>query len=444
MAKVLTDAAIKKYKPTAERRVIRDAQASSLYLVVQPSGAKSWLMRFRRPDGKVGKIVLGSFDASGRELEGEPQIGMPLSLVAARQLAAEVHRQRALGKDVVADHKQRRQRGRSATAGTFGALVRRYVAEHARIKTRRWRDAARLLGLDYPTNGDGEPTEIPGGLAQRWGSRDADAITGHDVWSVVEEARATAVPGLKPLRKDQVSGIRAGYFFAAVSGLFGWLKKRRLIATNPAADVAAPEKPRARDRVLTDAEIAKVWRAAEKLGAPRQQIVRLLLLTGCRVREVAGMRRDELSEDGATWTIPGARTKNRRPHVLILPALATDLIATAPEVSAEFVFSVNGRTAASLGGRPKKLLDLSGVGAWRLHDIRRTTATGMANIGIAPHIIEAVLNHISGARAGVAGIYNRAAYAPEKKSALQRWASHVEGLVTERPSRVVSIKGRRT
>ena len=114
------------------------------------------------------------------------------------------------------------------------------------------------------------------------------------------------------------------------------------------------------------------------------------------------MRRDELSEDGATWTIPGARTKNRRPHVLILLALAMDLIATAPEVSAEFVFSVNGRTAASLGGRPKKLLDLSGVGAWRLHDIRRTTATGMANIGIAPHIIEAVLNHISGARAGVA------------------------------------------
>ena len=169
-----------KVQADRQRRVIRDAQASSLYLVVQPSAAKSWLMCFRRPEGRSARSCWVLFDASGRELEGEPQIGMPLSLVAARQLAAEVHRQRALGKDVVADHKQRRQRGRSATAGTFGALVRRYVAEHARIKTRRWRDAARLLGLNYPTNGDGEPTES-GGLAQRWGSRDADAITGHDV-----------------------------------------------------------------------------------------------------------------------------------------------------------------------------------------------------------------------------------------------------------------------
>ena len=100
-----------------------------------------------------------------------------------------------------------------------------------------------------------------------------------------------------------------------------------------------------------------MWRAASELGAPREQIVRLLILTGCRKQEVAGMRRDELSDDGSTWTIPGSRTKNGRPHVLTLPASARELVSAAPAVSAEFVFSIDGRGPASLGGRPKKRID---------------------------------------------------------------------------------------
>ena len=200
--------------------------------------------------------MLGGFDASGRELTGEPQIGMPLSLVAARRLAAEIHRQRALGRDVVADHKAKRQRRSLAQAGTFASLVRKYVAEHARPKTRNWHDAARMLGLSYPKAGDGEPSEIPGGLAQRWAARDAAAIGEHDVWSVLEEARATAIPGIEPLRKDEVSDVRAGLFFSALSGLFGWLKKRRLIDQNPAAGVAS----RSRRPPATASSPTRSWR----------------------------------------------------------------------------------------------------------------------------------------------------------------------------------------
>ena len=398
-------------------------------------------MRFRRPDGKVGKIVLGSYDASGRELEGEPQIGMPLSLVATRQLEAEVHRARALGRDVVAEHKAKRRRGHASTTA-FGQLVRKYVAEHARPKTRNWRDTARMLGLAYLGHTE-EPEEIDGGLAQRWAGRDANAIGEHDVWGVVEEARAAAIPGIEPLRKDQVSEIRAGLFFSAVSGLFGWLKKRRLIDQNPATGISRPEPPPARDRVLTSAELKKVWEAASSMGPPFEQIIKMLVLTGCRAREVAEMRRDELSDDGSTRTIPGARTKNHRPHVLTLPALARDLIAAAPALSAEHVFSATGRGPAVVSSKIKKRLDgFARIAPWRVHDLRRTAATGMADVGIAPHIIEAVLNHVSGARAGVAGVYNRSAYSEEKRAALQRWTSHVEGLVTERPSRVVPIRGR--
>jgi integrase len=443
VAKILTAASVLKFKATRERRVIRDAAASSLYLVVQPSGSKSWLMRFRTPSGRVGKLTLGSVDLSGRELEGEPQIGMPLSLVAARQLAAEVHRRRALGRDVVAEHKAKRRLG-PAGANTFGQLVRKYVAEHARPKTRNWRDTARMLGLSYPKTGDGEPEEIEGGLAQRWASRDAGAVTEHDVWSVVEEARSSAIPGIEPLRKDEVSDVRAGLFFSAVSGLFGWLKKRRLIDSNPALGISRPEPPPARDRVLTSAELKKVWAAAEQLGPPFEQIVWMLVLTGCRAREVAEMRRDELSDDGSTWTIPGARTKNHRAHVLVLPALAAELVRSAPAISAEFTFSATGKGPAALSSKIKKKLDgFAGIAPWRVHDLRRTAATGMADVGIAPHVVEAVLNHVSGSKGGIAGVYNRSAYGPEKTAALARWAAHVEGLVSEQPSRVVPIRGRK-
>lgn len=143
MAIPLTTAAVLKLKPSAKPRVIRDAGARSLYLAIMPSGHKSWLMRFRRPGGKPGKLVLGPVDMSGREMSGDPVIGMPLTLASARQLAAAVHRDRAMGADVVADHKTAKQRRRieieDRAANSFGALVRRFADEHARVRTRRWR-----------------------------------------------------------------------------------------------------------------------------------------------------------------------------------------------------------------------------------------------------------------------------------------------------------------
>jgi hypothetical protein len=153
VVKILTDAACRRFVPGPKRRRIRDAAARSLFLVVEPSGHKAWQMRFRRPDGRPGKITLGPFDRSGRELTGDPRIGQPLTLQAARQLAATVHRDRALGHDVVADHRARRHRQRTEieerAANTFGASVRAYINEYARQETRNWLETARLLGLRY-------------------------------------------------------------------------------------------------------------------------------------------------------------------------------------------------------------------------------------------------------------------------------------------------------
>jgi integrase len=442
-AKVLTPAAVERFKPTSKRRFIRDAGAQSLYLAIMPSGHKSWLMRFRRPDGKPGKLVLGPLDLSGREIKETPHIGQPLSLVAARQLAAVIHRDRAMGADVISEHKARRHRLRAEIKdradNTFGVLVRKFVEEHGRIKTRRWRRDAMVLGLAYPIDGGG-PVETRNGLAQRWGDKPVRSIDGHDVHAVVDEARQVAVPGIPPHNKG-VSEARARSLHATLSSMFGWLKRYRLVDSNPCTTVWRPAPAPPRDRVLNNDEICRLWKACDEIHPTYAAAVRVLLLTGARLREVARMERSELSADGAVWTLPGLRTKNHRSHVMPLPPLAREILAQIPQIDGcRFVFSTDGRGAITSWSRTKAKLDAAlGAPPWRLHDLRRTCATGMAELGIAPHIVEAALNHISGAKAGVAGTYNRAAYAEEKKAALERWANHIIALVEGRPANVTPL-----
>jgi integrase len=441
--KPLTAAAVAKFKPGATRRRICDAGARSLFLVVEPSGHKSWQMRFRRPGGRDARITLGPLDLSGRELTGEPQVGMPLTLAAARQLAAAVHRDRALGRDPIADRKTAKHRQRVETetraANTFGAAVRDYVLEHAR-HNRKGREVARMLGLHYDKGGAGtELTTIKGGLAERWADRPVREIDGHDIWNVIDETRRVGVPGLA-VRNSGISEPRARMFFVALSSLFSWLRRHRRVDANPCAGVPRPAKAETRERLLSKTEIVSFWKAADQMGEPFGTVLKLLLLTGCRLREVAGMRRAELSDDG-TWNLPGARTKNKKPHIVPLPPLACELIA-GTMTDGDLIFSTTGTTPISGWSKMKRRLDrlMRAQEPWRLHDLRRTCATGMAEIGIAPHIVEAVLNHISGAKASVAGIYNRAQYANEKKAALERWAAHIEALISGRPAKVVPMR----
>ena len=230
-----------------------------------------------------------------------------------------------------------------------------------------------------------------------------------------------------------------------MSKMFSWLVQHRRVDKNPCDGVHRPETPQARDRVLSDAEIVTFWRAADGVGEPFGQLLKLLLLTGCRLNEVAGMRRAELSEDGTTWTLPKERTKNKRPHVVPLPPLARDLLDSVKRIEsrAGLMFTTTGETPVSGWSRVKGRLDEAmKAPLWRLHDLRRTAATGMAGLGVAPHIVEAALNHVSGVRAGVAGVYNRALYTAEKKAAAERWASHVEGLVAGRKAKVVPMRGK--
>jgi integrase len=431
MAKPLTAAAVQRLRPGKVRREIPDGGCPSLYLIIQSTGHKSWALRFRRPSGASVKLTLGRVDITGQEVEGEPVLGAALTLASARKLAIELYRHRALGKDVIALIRRERLEREARGEKTFAAAAADYIEQYALRKTRGWRARARLLGLQPALEGGLQL--IPKGLADRWRDRPITEIDGDDVHLIVEEARERRVPGLER-RARGPSDAQARAMFAGLSKMFAWLVEGRRLRANPCTGVHRPPALKARDRVLTDAELIVFWRATDGERLEFGSLLKILLLTGCRLNEVAGMRRDEMSDNGTIWTIPGGRTKNARAHVVPLSRSVRELIAGVP-TNGDLIFTTNGGTPVSGWSKIKNRLDATmRITSWRFHDLRRTCATGMAEIGIAPHIVEACLNHVSGARAGVAGVYNRAAYLPEKKAALERWAAHIEGLVTDAPA----------
>jgi len=194
-----------------------------------------------------------------------------------------------------------------------------------------------------------------------------------------------------------------------------------LLEANPVQGTAKAAESGPRERVLTEAELRKLWAA---LGQNwYSDIVRLLLLTGQRREEIGALAWSEIDFDRGMIVLAPVRTKNSRHHQLPLSRQALAILQHQPR--RDFLFS--RRKGFANWVRPKAALDKHlGIAPWRLHDLRRTCATGMAELGVQPHIIEAVLNHASGHKGKVAGIYNRASYSEPMREALQRWADHLQ------------------
>jgi integrase len=237
--------------------------------------------------------------------------------------------------------------------------------------------------------------------------------------------------------KTPVSAARAR---AVLSALFSWARgEGYLDGDNPVEGTNNPAPAVVRDRVLSDAELAAVWNACG--NDTYSKIVKLLILTGARREEVGGMLWREL--DDGVWTIPGARTKNRREHVLTLSGLAWSIIENTPRRELKDHIFGNGPHGYTNWALAKTALDQRcKIAPWRLHDLRRTVATRMADIGIQPHIIEAVLNHVSGHKSGVAGVYNRSTYQREVKNALAIWADHVASIVSGEERKIMQFPPR--
>ena len=330
----------------------------------------------------------------------------------------------------------------------FAASAHRYIDEHASKKLRGWQGIAKRLGLSYPPS-DEEPELIKGGLADRWAEKSIREIDGHDIFTAIEEAKKIGLPGFE-VRGEGSSENRARHVRSALSGLFAWAHRQRLVETNPALTVAAPPLPESRDRVLTAAEIRWFWNALSGMG-PFERALKILLLTGQRRDEVGAMPWDEVRDNGE-WHIPKERTKNKRAHVVPLPPAALALIQREPS-SGPHVFTTTGATPIPGWSKTKRKLDLAmlelarkemgenvEIASWRIHDLRRTCVTGMAELGVRPDVIEQVVNHVSGSRGGVAGTYNRSTLLPERRAALERWATHVDALVAGRRANVTPIR----
>ena len=206
-----------------------------------------------------------------------------------------------------------------------------------------------------------------------------------------------------------------------LSSFYAWAIGEGLCETNPVIGTNTFDtKPR--DRVLSDAELAAIWNAAPDNDYGR--IVKLLMLTGQRRDEIGALRWPEIDMEAKLITLSSARTKNGLEHRIPLAGEAMAILRSCTP-HRDLVFGI-GQDGYAGWSKSKTALDAAcGVKAWTLHDLRRTAATGMADLGVLPHVIEAVLNHISGHKAGVAGTYNRSTYAAEKKAALDLWASHL-------------------
>jgi integrase len=274
-------------------------------------------------------------------------------------------------------------------------------------------------------------------------------------WSEADKAlRTYALPTLKakalpeihrrdiqqivgPLEKKHPA--TAAKVFAILRRLFRWAVNAGDIDVSPMAEMDGPSPPASRDRVLSDEELALVWKAAGEIGAPFGPFFRLLILTGARREEVAALPWSELHQADRLWKLPAARAKNGVAVDTPLSTMAMaelDALAKADKWPKRgLLFTTTGKTPISGYSRAKKRLDAKiaemnegeALPAWRVHDLRRTLATGCQRLGVRFEVTEAILNHVSGAQAGVSGIYQRHGWGPEKVTALQSWSNHIEG-----------------
>ena len=229
--------------------------------------------------------------------------------------------------------------------------------------------------------------------------------------------------------------------FALIRKLFAWAVERGDIDRSPLEGFKGPPNVASRDRVLSDAELKLAWHGAGDLGYPFGTLVRFLMVTGQRREEAAAMDWHELTQAAGEWNIPAGRAKNGTAHTVPLNSPALSLLNERagkehwPKKG--LIFSTTGKTAISGFSKAKARLDKLIAEAnddeplkpWRLHDLRRTLATGLQRLGVRFEVTEAVLNHVSGSKSGVAGVYQRHDWKQEKRDALDAWAAHIERIL---------------
>ncbi len=367
---------------------------------LRSGGTRAWIVQYRI-DGRSRRESLG--DARKTDLN------------AARGAAKKKFAEVVLGRDPAAE----KAAAKAKAAITFGPLADQYLT----LKKSKVRKNTYVADYRY--------------LTTYWKPLRNSAID-----SIARRAIATR---LNQIVSDH-GATAAARARQSLSAFFSWAIREGMVESNPVIGTNDPASHiDARDRVLTEAELRAVWTAcaADDFG----RIIPLLMLTAGRRDEIGGLQWSELNLERGLLSIPGARTKNHHALNLTLPALAVSILRSAPQREGrDYVFGTRGGAFCAWSYSSltlnRRIVDQRGaaIAGWRIHDIRRTVATGMAEIGIAPHVIEAILNHRGGHKAGVAGIYNRATYETKIKGALAIWAEHLTGIVGGPDSKVTPLR----
>ena len=400
----LTTPAVERLRPPPAGQVeFYDTTLPAFGLRISYSGTKSWFV-MARIHGKLSQFTLGRYP--------------DLCLADARSAARVTLQNAKGGRDprlIEAEERRRKERERRDTfQATATLFIDRYVEPRLRSNTAR--EYRRIL--------QGDDT-------RDWHDRPMVSLSRDDVAEIVVRI------------EKRGSSAAADRALAYLSKFFNWCEEQGIIAVNPAARVRASSRSRPRDRVLSIGELECVWDALQVFPGLFGPFFQILVLSGQRRGEVAGMKWDELKDldhENAVWELAGHRTKNGQAHLVPLTAQVRKILQALPGTG-PLVFSTTTHTPISGFSKAKRLLDemvdqrrkqigLPPLRPWTLHDLRRTMVTVMnERLGIVPHVVEATINHLSGpAKRGVAGVYNRALYMEDRRHALRMWAEYVTAL----------------
>lgn len=383
-----------------------DPRLKGFGLRITPRGAQSFVFQYRVDGGPARRKTIGP-------------VGSPWTPATARKEAERLLVQVYQGIDPV---EAKREAKRKKETLNFRTYSERFVELYLKPNWRgTWGSAQCTINNVF----------IP-----RWGNRPVHEITRADIVKVLDEYSD------RPARRKEIHSLLRKFF--------NWALDRQDIDVSPLAGMKAPKAVPSRRRVLSDEEIVALWRATENSGWPWGPFVRMLILTMQRRQEVAEMDWSEIDLDARRWTLPADRAKNDQEHVIPLTSLALAELQLLGPKRKGLVFTTTGTTPVSgffkgrsalhkdmilylkakqieEGGNPGEI----DVPNWRLHDIRRTGATHLQSLRVPVEVTESVLNHISGTRAGVAGIYNRYKYDDEKRNALDAWDAKLQALLSD-------------
>ena len=393
----LTKSAIDALRTPSSDVVYWDAASPGFGVKVTPQGRKVFVVLYRigGAGSRLRKYTIAPY---GR-----------VTLHQARVAAQKVFAAKLEGRDAAAEKREAKRR---VVADRVDDLLESFIAQRL-SKNRSVAEISRLLRREV-----GKP----------WAGRSIHEITKRDVVEVVSAIEQRGAPGT------------ANKTLKSIKTFLHWCVGRAVLDRSPAEGVPLPAKEVARDRVLNDEELAQVILAARKIGGPYGGIVEFLALTGQRREEVAGLPWEELDLPQRIWTIPKARTKNAKAHIVQLSKQAMATLTHADR-RGPLVFSPLGTKTFQDFTHAKRLLDhLSGVTGWRLHDLRRTCVSGMARLGVAPHVADKILNHQAGTISGVAAVYQRHEFLAERQAALELWGVHVDRILRETAERRMDLR----